>query len=143
MATTFRCRIVTPSAEIFDGQATYVTLPAWDGQMGVMASRAPVLAKLGTGSMRVDLASGSSRWFLLREGFVQMESGDLTLLADGAETAEEIDATTAEKSLAAANAELMRSGERPRSPEATEEIAGRQRLAMARLALVRHRGGNR
>lgn len=143
MAKTFRCRIVTPSAEIFDGDAVYASVPAWDGQIGFMPARAAVLAELGTGSMRVDLASGGRRDFLLRGGFAQMEGDDLTLLTDGAETVEEIDLANAEKALAAANAELMRSGERPRSPEATEEIARRQRLEMARIALKRTQGGTR
>lgn len=143
MAKTFRCRIVTPSAEIFDEQVLYASVPGWDGQIGVMSSRGALLAELGTGSMRVDLAAGGSRFFLLRGGFVQMEGDDLTLLADGAETGEEIDAAAAAASLASANAELLRSGERPRSPEATEAIAARQRLAMARIALKRSLAGTR
>ena len=33
MATSFKCTIVTPSESLFDDEVTYVTLPAWDGQL--------------------------------------------------------------------------------------------------------------
>ena len=36
MAKTFRCSIVTPVASIFEGELTYASIPAWDGQLGMM-----------------------------------------------------------------------------------------------------------
>lgn len=140
MAKTFRCQIVTPTAEMFDGDVTYVDLPAWDGQMGVMSSRAAMLVSLGSGRLRLEMGAGGRREFVLRDGFAQMDQDTLTLLTEVAEPAESIDAADAERELAAANADLAGSQDgRPRGPEAIEEIAKRQRLAMIRRSVARGR----
>jgi F-type H+-transporting ATPase subunit epsilon len=144
VAQNFRCQIVTPSAEVFDGEVTYVDLPAWDGQIGVMASRSPLLVELGAGILRLDTADGGVRSYVLREGFAQMDDDCLTLLTEVAEPVESIDLAEAEQSLASANADLASNASgRPRSPEAIEEIAKRQRIAMQRIAAARARGPRR
>ena len=61
----FKCTIVTPSEAVFDESVTYVNMPAWDGQQGVMTGQSPLLTSLGTGGLRADLADGSSRTFLI------------------------------------------------------------------------------
>ncbi|MDA0975318.1 MAG: ATP synthase F1 subunit epsilon [Phycisphaerales bacterium] len=144
MSKNFRCQIVTPSAEVFDGEVSYVDLPAWDGQMGVMASRSPLLVELGAGILRLDGVEGGTRSYVLREGFAQMDDDCLTLLTEVAEPVESIDLAEAEQSLAAANADLASSASgQPRSPEAIEEIAKRQRVAMQRIAAARGRTDRR
>jgi len=144
VAQNFRCQIVTPSEEVFDGEVTYVDLPAWDGQMGVMASRAPVLVELGAGLLRLEGVDGRTRSYVLREGFAQMDDDCLTLLTEVAEPVESIDLAEAEQSLASANADLASTASgHPRSPEAIEEIAKRQRVAMQRIAAARSHGARR
>jgi hypothetical protein len=49
VASAFRCSIVTPTAIAYEGEVTYVTFQAWDGQQGIMAGEAPLLAKMGIG----------------------------------------------------------------------------------------------
>jgi len=144
VAQRFQCRIVTPSAEVFDGEVNYVDMPAWDGQMGVMSSRAPLLVELGAGILRLDGAEGGTRSYVLREGFAQMDDDCLTLLTEVAEPVESIDLAEAEQSLASANADLLsNSSGHLRSPEAIEEIANRQRIARQRIAAARSRGDRR
>ena len=84
MAATFRCSIVTPEAPIFDEEVRYVSFPAWDGQVGIQARRAPLLAKLGQGPMTIDLAGGGRRTFQIRGGFAQMRGNELAVLSDEA-----------------------------------------------------------
>src|SRR5690606_27623949 len=96
LAGTFRCTIVTPESPILDEDAKYVSFPAWDGQIGIMPNRAPLLAKLGAGPMRVDLASGQSRTFFVAGGFAQMKGNKLSVLSDEAKPAEQIDRASAE-----------------------------------------------
>lgn len=144
VAQNFRCQIVTPSAEVFDGEVTYVDLPAWDGQMGVMASRSPMLVELGAGTLRLETVDGGVQTYVLREGFAQMDDDCLTLLTEVAETVDSIDLAEAEQSLAAANSDLAdNTAGSPRSTEAIERIAKRQRVAMRRIAAARSRGDRR
>ncbi len=58
MAATFRCTIVTPSESLLDEEVTYVNLPAWDGQTGVMAATSPFLTKLMDTFMSMDTMIG-------------------------------------------------------------------------------------
>ena len=52
MAKTFRCKLVTPSSALLDGQVSYANVPVWDGLMGIQPGRAPILARLGLGELR-------------------------------------------------------------------------------------------
>ncbi len=90
MAGTFHCSLVTPQRQVFDGEVTYASVPAWDGQVGIAPMRAPLLVKLGHGSLRLDAAQGASRWFFIGGGFAQMVDNRLTLLTQEALPAEEL-----------------------------------------------------
>jgi F-type H+-transporting ATPase subunit epsilon len=84
VAKTFRCRLITPAAQVLDDQVTYASVPAWDGLFGVLPGRAPIVAKLGKGTLRLDYPSGApgaSKWFKVEDGFVQMVNDKLTILA--------------------------------------------------------------
>lgn len=130
MATSFDCSIVTPTEEVFAGKVTYATLPAWDGQIGVMAGRSPLLTKLGIGSLRLDFAEGGSRWYLIDGGFAQVQNDKLTLLTESATPAEMIRASEAEKEYAEASAKVIEPG----ADRAAVERA--QQLALAKKALA-------
>ena len=41
------CSVITPEAQVFDGAAESVVVPAHDGEIGILFNRAPLLAKLG------------------------------------------------------------------------------------------------
>ncbi len=90
MASSFRCTIVTPEAQLLDDEVTYASIPGWDGQVGLMHQRAPLLVKLGDGALRLDYASGGSRWFYVGGGFAQMKDDRLTVLTQEAVGVEEM-----------------------------------------------------
>lgn len=111
MATSFRCRLVTPTAALVDDQMKYASVPAWDGLFGVQPGRAALLARLGTGELRLDYSEnakgmnggqGGSRTFVLDGGFVKMANNELTILAEAATPAETITLAEAEAELKAA-----------------------------------------
>jgi F-type H+-transporting ATPase subunit epsilon len=81
---------VTPTESMLDDDVLYASIPAWDGQMGIMWHQSPMLTKLGIGSLRLDFPEGGSRWYLIEEGFAQMQNDVLTLLAQSATPAEKI-----------------------------------------------------
>jgi hypothetical protein len=61
MAGAFRVAVVTPEREVLATDASFVALPAYDGEMGVMPRRAPLLVQLGSGILRVQQAGGAER----------------------------------------------------------------------------------
>lgn len=84
MAESITCTLITPEQEVFEKEATYIDLPAHDGQMGFMAKRAPLLVKLGTGVMTVKGSDGETR-VRVSGGFAQMKRNTLAVLTDKAE----------------------------------------------------------
>jgi F-type H+-transporting ATPase subunit epsilon len=128
-----RCNIVTPTESVLESEASYIEFPAWDGQKGVAPGAAPFLVRLGEGRLRVEKPSGGADIFLLDGGFAQMNGGTLTILADAVTPAAALNAAEAEKELAAANSDGMKSG----TLDARSNAEHRQRLAYARVALAR------
>lgn len=102
----FQCVIVTPEQQALDEQATQAIVPAWDGQQGILTDHAPLLVKLGTGALRIDLAGGRSRTFVIDGGIAQMKDNRLTILTGDAVPAEQIDAESARAELAEAEARI-------------------------------------
>lgn len=134
MVATFRCSIVTPTGALFDQEAQYVSFPAWDGQYGMMLGKSPLLTKLGTGTLRVDLADGASRWFLIDGGFAQADGDHLTLLTDSAMAAEDISFEQAEAELADVAQRVTKPG------EDQDKVRRDQQRAYAKRALARSAG---
>lgn len=86
---SFECTIVTPTAALISGQVTYANVPAWDGQMGFQPGRAPILARLGKGDVRLDFADskmgqGGTATYSVDGGFIQMADDKLVILAEKA-----------------------------------------------------------
>ena len=71
MAGTTHVRIVTPERRVFDGPATEVVLPAWEGELGVYPDHDALLALLRSGTCRVHTAEGVQRWVVGR-GFAEI-----------------------------------------------------------------------
>jgi len=121
-----------------DEAVTYAQLPLWDGQAGVLTGRAPMLAKLGLGELRLDFPEGGDRAYLVEGGFVQMVDNRLTVLAELAVPVESISEQEARAELAEAEAR------KPQSPDEAKAIDKDRRRAQAKLRLAqafKARGG--
>ena len=118
---SFQCTVVTPEQQALDESAEQVILPGHDGQVGILTGRAPLLLKLGVGPMRVDLAGGGRKLFLVDGGVAEMKDDVLTVLPTVAVDAEQID-------VAAYRAELAKAeGETP--TDAAGQADRRRRIA--------------
>ena len=130
----FRCEIVTPSESVLDEKVSYVSFPAWDGQVGVMNGTSPFLMEVGAGALRIDFGSGS-RMYLLDGGFAKMQDDVLTLLADGVVPADHLDLSEAEQELVTANAEATEAGRTSMTDR--DEVEHAQARAQAKIALAK------
>jgi F-type H+-transporting ATPase subunit epsilon len=101
----FNCVVVTPEAQVMDEPVEQVILPAYDGLMGILDDRAPLLVKLGAGPLRVDRAGGAKSYFFVDGGVAQMKGNKLTILTHQAIAAKEIDAEAARAQYAQALAQ--------------------------------------
>ncbi|MDA7915403.1 F0F1 ATP synthase subunit epsilon [Rhodopirellula sp.] len=81
---TLRCVVVTPERTELDREAEYVSLPMFDGELGVMSGRAPLIGRLGCGTLRLQTAAGPERYYV-DGGFAHVE-GDVINVLTGRST---------------------------------------------------------
>lgn len=98
MARELQLVVVTPETTYLDEPVESLRFPLFDGQMGVLPGRAPVVGRLGCGELSVR-ASGTARTFFLDGGFVQITGETVTLLTSRCVPSDEIDTDSAMQSL--------------------------------------------
>jgi len=101
--------LVTPDGSVFDGEAEMLIVPGADGEIGVLARHAPLVALLKAGSTRVHVKRGHEvREFATGPGFFKVEQDRALALVDDAVDAQHIDPARAREQLEAARGELER-----------------------------------
>ena len=85
-------RLVSPDAVLYDGLASSVVVPAWDGTLGVLPGHAPMIALLGSGELSIDQTGGGGERFFVAGGVLKVEGNDLMILTEygGAEAPENL-----------------------------------------------------
>jgi F-type H+-transporting ATPase subunit epsilon len=83
-AKRLQVSVISPERTIFEGEATEVIAPAWDGWLGVLRGHAPMLVLLGTGELRVKEGRNEAR-FPVSGGFLQVIDDVVTVLSERAD----------------------------------------------------------
>src|ERR671933_2353743 len=105
----FSVSVVTPDGAAFEGDAEMLIVPGADGEIGVLARHAPLIATLKAGSTRVHPGEGAEVIeFATGPGFFQVLQDRAIALVDDAVNAKEIDDERARRQLDEARAELER-----------------------------------
>ena len=108
-AGTLEVSLVTPEGSAFEGEAEMLIVPGADGEIGVLARHAPLVAMLKAGSTRVHVRRGQDvREFATGPGFFKVEQDRALALVDDAVDVDEIDEGRAREQLETAQAELAR-----------------------------------
>ena len=107
---TFSVSLTTPDGAVFEDEAEMIIVPGADGEIGVLARHAPLIALLKAGSTRVyiDRDSEQVHEFATGPGFFTVEQDRALALVDTAVDVREIDPAVAESQLEDARAELER-----------------------------------
>ncbi len=124
-----RCVVVTPEKAVLDEMAQMVILPMFDGELGVMPGRTPLIGRLGAGELRLKSDTGVKRWFI-EAGFVQVRSNVVTVLTARALPSAEVSVDKVEA--AVAEAESLPFGnaiERVNKAKARERAQGMKKVA--------------
>src|SRR3954465_1358192 len=96
--TQLRCVVVTPEKGILDEPTDFVALPMYDGELGVLPGRLPLIGRLGYGEQRVRQGPHAPPHFV-DGGFAQVRSDVVTVLTARATKASDINVAAAEQAL--------------------------------------------
>lgn len=95
MTMTLHVDIVSAEAEIFSGTAEMVFAPAVMGEVGIAPRHAPLLTRLKPGEVRIKAAGGEEHFFYVSGGILEVQPHVVTVLADAALRAKDIDESQA------------------------------------------------
>jgi F-type H+-transporting ATPase subunit epsilon len=129
--------LVTPEKVAWSAPADFVVLPAADGEMGVLPGHQSFLVQLGAGEVRITDKSQIKR-FAVSGGFAEIKDDVISLYAETAEAAEQINAERARQALEKAKAESVKPN---LDPGHLAEIEASIRRAQIRLRVARHGKG--
>ena len=102
MAMTIHCDIVSAEEEIFSGLVEMLVATGSEGELGVSYGHAPLLTALVPGPIRVVTQSGDEEVFYVSGGFLEVQPGVVSILADTAIRADDVDEAAAEEARQAA-----------------------------------------
>lgn len=123
MATTFRCDIVSAEDEIFHGEATMLVATGEIGELGITPRHAPLITRLKPGKVVVTTAAGETLDFAVSGGILEVQPTVVTVLADTAVRAQDIDEAAVRAARAEAERVLAGRGEAMDVAEAQAKMA--------------------
>ena len=88
---TIHVDIVSAEGAIFSGAAAMLFVPAEMGEMGIAPRHSPLIARLANGEIRVQSEDGGEQMFFVSGGVLEVQPGGVTVLADTALRAKDID----------------------------------------------------
>lgn len=128
-----QCVVVTPERAVLDEAVDFVVLPMYDGELGVLPGRAPLIGRLGAGELRTTRGGTVKRYFV-DGGFAQVRDDVVSVLTPRALKAEEINTAAANRALEEAQA-------MPPTPESPDARFKAEQRARAQLQIARHQRG--
>lgn len=120
---TFRCDIVSAEEEIFHGEATMLVATGEMGELGIAPRHAPLITRLKPGKVVVTLPNGEQLDFAVSGGLLEVQPQVVTVLADTAIRAEDIDEAAVLAAKAEAERILANRGEQMDVAEAQAKLA--------------------
>src|SRR3954451_19597534 len=100
-----QCVVVTPERTLFDSLVDFVALPLYDGELGILPGRTPLIGRLGYGELRTR-DGGATRRYFVDGGFAQVRDDVFTVLTNRAIPADRIDTAAAAHELESAQARV-------------------------------------
>lgn len=132
MAMTVHVDIVSAEAEIFSGQAERVFASGVMGELGILPRHAPLLTKLKPGEVRVVRPEGEEEFYYVSGGMLEIQPHGITVLADTAVRAKDLDEASALEAKQRAEQALRDQQGEMELAQAEQELA----QAMAQLQAI-------
>ena len=127
---TFSLEIITPEKVAYKEEVEQISIPAFEGELGVLPGHIDYLAMLNPGEIRIK-KDGELKLFAVSGGFAEIHQKNVVILCETAESAEEIDIARAELSKRRAKEKL-----KAKEKVDTAQIEAQIQIAVARLRVV-------
>lgn len=134
---TFPFELASPARLVFSGEVDQVDCPGAEGDFGVLAQHAPLIAALRPGILTVR-QGGNSKRFYVRDGFAEVNPSGLTVIVEYAVAAEELTADALAKETAAAEEKLAAAKDGAAKDRAQERVAQLKQIAAQLSGAVAH-----
>ncbi len=132
MADRIQLDVITPERRLVSEPVDAVTLPGLGGELGILPGHTPLISQLQTGVLSYTQA-GTTRRLLVSGGFVEVNADRVSVLADMAETPDEVDSASARQEREQAERALNNfTG----APEELDAVRAQLDRANARLQLA-------
>jgi F-type H+-transporting ATPase subunit epsilon len=106
MASTVHCSIVSAEKEIFSGLVETVIATGTEGEIGIFPGHTPLLTGVRPGPVRLIMEGGEEEVFFASGGFLEVQPTAITILADTALRADDMDEAAAQEAANRAEQEL-------------------------------------
>jgi F-type H+-transporting ATPase subunit epsilon len=141
MSTTTRVDIVSAHEEIFSGEASMIFATGLVGELGISPRHAPLITQLKPGPVRVQTPDGEEAFFFVGGGILEVQPHIVTVLADTAVRADDLDEAAASRAKDEAERALSDQTDKMEIAEAqaklAEAIAQLQALEQLRKKVAR------
>jgi len=137
MAMTIHCDVVSAEEQIFSGRVTMVIATGTMGELGIMPGHAPLLTGIKPGPVRLLMDNGSEETIFASGGYLEVQPGVVTVLADTAIRAHDLDEVAAEKAMEEAQHAMANQSAEFEYSMAAAQLAE----AAAQLRVLRRRKG--
>jgi len=134
MASTIHVDVVSAEEQIFSGEAEFVVLPGIAGELGIYPRHAPLLTQIKPGAVRIKLpGQAEDELVFVQGGFLEVQPHLVTVLADTAVRAKDLDEVKASDAKRAALDAMQNKTSREEIATAEAELA----IAVAQLEAIR------
>jgi len=134
MPHTIHVDVVSAEEQIFSGEAEFVVLPGVMGELGIYPRHTPLLTQIKPGAVRIRLpGNAEDELVFVQGGFLEVQPSRVTVLADTAIRAKDLDEVAAMEAKKAAEEAMQNKTSREEIAQAEGELA----IAMAQLEAIR------
>lgn len=137
MAMTIHCDVVSAEKELFSGRVTMVIATGTLGELGILPGHAPLLTGIMPGPVRLLFDNGTEETIFASGGYLEVQPGVVTVLADTAARADDLDEAAAIAAMEAAEKALADQT----SDFEYSAVAAQLAEASAQLRILRKRKG--
>jgi F-type H+-transporting ATPase subunit epsilon len=123
MPNTIQCDIVSARRRLFSGEVTRCVVSGASGELGIYPRHAPLITTLKAGEVRVQKSDEEELTFIIGGGILEVMPHLVTVLADTAVRADDVDEAAAQRAKAEAERELLTRTDRMEIAEAQAKLA--------------------
>ncbi|WP_114416804.1 F0F1 ATP synthase subunit epsilon [Marinospirillum perlucidum] len=123
MAMTMHCNVVSAEKKLFDGRVEILVASGVQGELGILPGHTPLLTELKPGTVKVKKQDGEEELIYVSSGFLEVQPDTVTVLADSAERAHNLDEAAAKEAMEAAERALADKNAEMEYAQATSMLA--------------------